>query len=165
MIKSLLIILVLCVCCSNAVFQRCRSVPVLATIPVCPSGSVVIYGNQCCPAKHYYEVSSLACKGAWKSAGNSGVCPYGQSMFWIIDERYCCDNKDIYDAATASCHAGGVLGAAINGHCATNYFVTKGNMCCWKNYIYCNLVTSKRSLIQFFPESSNKIWFQNYSNN
>ncbi|EFO88703.1 hypothetical protein CRE_06413 [Caenorhabditis remanei] len=122
--KYLLTILVLCVCCSNAVFQRCRSVPVPATIPVCPSRSVVIYGNQCCPAKDYYEVSSLGCKGAWKSAGNSGVCPYGQSMFWIFDERYCCDNKDIYDSATASCHAGGVLGAAINGHCATNFYIS-----------------------------------------
>ena len=117
-------------------------------------------------------MSSLGCKGDLTLSVNGGLCPYGQS---IIFERYCCDNKAIYgtkkrfsriilvlilDTTTASCKAGGVLGPAVNGVCATNYFVTKGNMCCPKEDIYCRLITSQCSLIQFFQSRVVKFGFE-----
>ncbi|KAF1766822.1 hypothetical protein GCK72_006780 [Caenorhabditis remanei] len=118
MIKSLLTILVLSVCCSDAVNQFCRGVTTSAVGGTCPSGYVVIYGNKCCTTNDYYEMSSLACKGNWNPA-NYGGCPNGQSIF---NEHYCCDNKDIYDTTTASCKAGGVIGLAVNQLCGTNYY-------------------------------------------
>ena len=46
----------------DAVYQFCRGVTTSAVGGTCPSGYVVIYGNQCCTTNDYYGMDTLGAK-------------------------------------------------------------------------------------------------------